>query len=161
MCIFVCAGLHACILCGAPTVQTWLTTPPINTVRHASPNRLVFNHSCHRHVYGNTRVYVTNAFLIAQCICSIFLQIISDEPPPDWGSVLHNVTEPNSERPCLSNHGTMLSLYCEIPVASCSWSEEFETGFNRFRETILQHVSEVIFPLALQNIKKTQWCVCN
>ena len=42
----------------------------------------MLDHSCHRHVYGNTLVYVTNAFVIAECICSIFPQIISDETPP-------------------------------------------------------------------------------
>lgn len=44
--------------------------------------------------------------MIAECICSIFPQIISDEPPPD--SVLHNVTKSNSEKSCLENPDTML-----------------------------------------------------
>lgn len=84
VCLHFCLCWFTCVyplrLCGAPTAQT-LTTPPINTVRHASSNRLVFNHSCHRHVYGNTHVYVSNVFMIAESICSIFPQMISDENP--------------------------------------------------------------------------------
>lgn len=68
-----------CILCGAPTVHTKLTTPPINTVRPASLNRWMFNYSCHRHVYGNILVYNANSFMIALCIRSIFPQIIRDK----------------------------------------------------------------------------------
>ncbi len=76
--------VYPLFLCGAPTAQT-LTAPPINTVRHASSNRPVFNHSCRGHVYGNTHVYVSNISMIAESICRIFPQIISDESP-DWGS---------------------------------------------------------------------------
>lgn len=77
LCRFTCVYLLC--LCGAPTVQTKLTTPPINMVWPASFYRLTSNQSCPTHVYGNALVYITNSSLIADCIRSIFPQIISYE----------------------------------------------------------------------------------
>lgn len=79
--VVVYAGLHVYLLClcGAPTVQTKLTTPPINMVWPASSSTPTFNQSCPAHVYGNALVYITNSSLIADCIRSIFPQIISYE----------------------------------------------------------------------------------
>lgn len=100
VCVTVCVRLlfvqvHMCV---TSVVHTQLTTAPINTVERSSWKRRGVQSLLSKTCLWNPLVCVTDAFMVAECVCGIVSHIICDENPRL--RLCH--TQPNSE--CLSNH---------------------------------------------------------